>query len=132
MMENHFTQYLNTQSQENMQSGNLRAAIVYVTVRLFCQCQIAQSAQKSFAIEECSTLFVSLKYAFLGLRQSLANERPLKMMNKAFYFILKAFFVLEIFKFLVIYKNGFIRKIMKFGQLVEHNMRNIFVKKNHI
>ena len=100
MMENHFTQYFNTQSQENMQFGNLRAAIVYVIVKLFCQCQIAQSAQKSFAIEECSTLFVSLKQALSGLRQFLANESPLKMMNNAFYFILKALFVLEIFKFL--------------------------------
>ena len=28
------------------------------------------------------------------------NESPLEMMKNAFYFILKAFFVLEIFKFL--------------------------------
>ena len=33
-----------------------------------------------------------------GLRQFLATESPLKMMNNAFYFTLKALFVLKIFK----------------------------------
>ena len=35
-----------------------------------------------------------------GLRQLLATESPLKMMKNAFHFILKALFVLKIFKFL--------------------------------
>ena len=88
------------------------------------------------------------------------------MKNDAFYFTLKAVFVLKIFKFFFMTfwscrKNGSIRKIkltsksmksqpaeqtiaihtlpnisrskgnqaMKFGQLIEYNMRNIFVEK---
>ena len=35
-----------------------------------------------------------------GLRQFLATESPLKMMKNAFYFTLKALFVLQIFNFL--------------------------------
>ena len=41
-----------------------------------------------------------LKGALSGLRQFLATESPLKMMKNAFYFTLKALFVLKIFKFL--------------------------------
>ena len=47
----------------------------------------------------------------------LTTENPLEMMENAFYFMLKAFFVLEIFKvffeFLVIQKN-FLNLISKF------------------
>ena len=49
------------------------------------------------------------------------NESPLKMTKNAFYFMLKTFFVFEIFEFcpdlLVMQKNGFIiklRSILKF------------------
>ena len=35
-----------------------------------------------------------------GLRQLLVTENPLKMVKNAFYFTLKALFVLKIFKFL--------------------------------
>ena len=42
----------------------------------------------------------SLKDAPSGLRQILATESPLKMMGNAFYFTLKALFVLQIFNFL--------------------------------
>ena len=38
--------------------------------------------------------------ALSGLRQFLATETPLKMMKNVFYFILKALFVLKIFKIL--------------------------------
>ena len=45
----------------------------------------------------------------------MATESLLKMMKNAFYFTLKAFFVLKMFTFLswllVIQKNGLIRKI---------------------
>ena len=41
-----------------------------------------------------------LKGALSGLRQFLATESPLKMMENAFYFTSKALFVLKIFKFL--------------------------------
>ena len=47
-----------------------------------------------------SRFFPDLKGALLGLRQFLATESPLKMMKNGFCFTLKAFFVLEIFKFL--------------------------------
>ena len=45
-------------------------------------------------------LKVTIKGALYGLRQLLATERPLKILKNAFYFTLKALFVLKIFKFL--------------------------------
>ena len=41
-----------------------------------------------------------LKGALSGLRYFLETESPLKMMKNAFYFTLKALFVLKTFKFL--------------------------------
>ena len=46
------------------------------------------------------TLIFLIKGALSGLRDFLAIERPLKMMKNAFYFTLKALFVLKVFKFL--------------------------------
>ena len=43
---------------------------------------------------------VKIKGAPSGLKQFLAIKSSLKMMKTAFYFILKALFVLEMFKFL--------------------------------
>ena len=43
---------------------------------------------------------ISVKVALSGLRQFLATKSPLKMMKNAFYFTLKALFVLKRFKFL--------------------------------
>ena len=45
-------------------------------------------------------LNVKLKDALLSLTQCLATESPLKLMKNAFYFTLKALFVLQIFTFL--------------------------------
>ena len=42
----------------------------------------------------------TVKGALLGLRQFLATESLLKMMENAFYFTSNALFVLKIFKFL--------------------------------
>ena len=42
----------------------------------------------------------TIKGALSDLRQFLATESPLKMMDNAFYFTSKALFVLKIFKFL--------------------------------
>ena len=41
----------------------------------------------------------SLKGGLYGLRKFFITESPLKMMKNAFYFTLKALFVLKIFKF---------------------------------
>ena len=43
-------------------------------------------------------LVIMFKGALQGLRQFLITESPLKIMKNAFYFTLKAFFVLNIFK----------------------------------
>ena len=55
-----------------------------------------------------------VKDALSGLKQFLANESPLKMIKNAYYFTLKALFVLEIFTFLSSLfghvKNALIRK----------------------
>ena len=45
-------------------------------------------------------MYENFKGALSGLRQFLAFESTLKMMKNAFYFLLKARFVLKIFKFL--------------------------------
>ena len=44
--------------------------------------------------------FLMLKGPILGLRQFLTIESPLKIMRNAFYFMLRALFVLEVFTFL--------------------------------
>ena len=46
------------------------------------------------------SFYYDFECALSGLRQLLPTERPLKMMKNAFYFTLKAIFVLNIFKFL--------------------------------
>ena len=46
---------------------------------------------------ELNSIF--LKDALSGLIKCLAAESPLKMMKNAFYFTLKALFVLKVFKF---------------------------------
>ena len=47
------------------------------------------------------TIFIcKFKGALSGLKQFLATESPFKMMKNAFYFTLRALFVLKIFKFL--------------------------------
>ena len=56
------------------------------------------------------------KSALSGLKQFLANENSLKMMNNAFYFTLNI--LLEYINFLVIYKNGLIRKIRLITKLM--------------
>ena len=55
------------------------------------------TAMKKKDIHEESVLF---KGPFLGLRQFLAAESPLKVMKNALYFMLKAVFVCKIFSFL--------------------------------
>ena len=69
------------------------------------------------------------------------SENPVKMMKNDFYFILKAFFFLNIFKFLswIFYhveKNNLKRKrrqrksnqTIKFGQSIEYNSKNIVLQ----
>ena len=43
-------------------------------------------------------LVIMFKGALQGLKQFLITENPLKITKNAFYFTLKAFFVLNIFK----------------------------------
>ena len=57
----------------------------------------------------------AFKGSMLDRRQSLTVDSPVKTMKNAFYFISKAVFFLEIFTilydFLVVKKNGLIRKL---------------------
>ena len=53
---------------------------------------------------------VGLKFALSRLSYILATESPLKMMKNAFYFTLKALFVLKIFKFLPWLYGGHVEK----------------------
>ena len=67
---------------------------------------------------------VLFKGALSGLRQFLAAKNPLKMMKNAFYFTLKALFVL-----LPNISRSTVNQTTKFGQLIGCNMRNIFFEK---
>ena len=44
---------------------------------------------------------IYLIVALSGLKQFLATESPLKMMKNAFYFTLRALFILKIFKLML-------------------------------
>ena len=44
--------------------------------------------------------YADIKGALSGLRQFLVTENPLKLIKNAYYFTLKALFVLKIFEFL--------------------------------
>ena len=65
-------------------------------------------------VQNTNTCIV-IKGTLSGLRQFLATKSPLKTMKSAFYFTLEALFFLKILSFyidfLVVYKNGLIRKI---------------------
>ena len=60
----------------------------------------ASAIQKIFKNVYESSVSKVFKGAVSDLRQFLATESPLKIMENAFYFFLKALFVLKIFKFL--------------------------------
>ena len=51
--------------------------------------------------------FLKDYFELIKTHMILTHESPLKIMKIAFYFILKALFVIKIFKFL---KNGLLRK----------------------
>ena len=63
-------------------------------------------------------LIASIKDPLSGLRQVLRIESPLIVMKNAFYFMLKALFVLEIFTFFLLYRNGLIGKLWLISQFV--------------
>ena len=54
----------------------------------------------SFDRNPCTRIYNRLKGALSSLRQFLATESPLKITKNAFYFTLKALFILQIFDFL--------------------------------
>ena len=59
--------------------------------------QLISSRAKAFVSHSEATY---IKVALSGQREFLAIESPLKMVKNAFYFLLKALFVLKIFEFL--------------------------------
>ena len=64
------------------------------------------------------------------------NESPLKMMKNAFYFILKAFFVLKIFKFLSqrfghVEKTAWLERYNWFQNLWRHSVVNKQLQYTH-
>ena len=76
-----------------------------IHVRGFAEKSVYEKCMK--CINGCGDIFRALskiydetfKSALPGLTQIMATESPLKMIKNAFYFILKAIFVLKIFKF---------------------------------
>ena len=67
-------------------------------------------------ISEVALLFKVGLLTFKEVGVISVNGRPLKLINNAFYFTLKALFVLKVFtlhclEFLVIYENTLIRKL---------------------
>ena len=71
------------------------------------------------------------KVALSGLGQFLAFENPLKMMKNAFYFTLKARFVLNILNFclgfLVMQKEDLIRKIRLISKFMTSQFGSITI-----
>ena len=71
-------------------------------------------------------MFPIFKRALPRLRQFLVTESLLKMRKNAFYFVLKALFVLRIFEFLswilVMYKNGLIRRIRLISKFMKQTI----------
>ena len=68
-------------------------------------------------LSELNIILKRMKETNRNFVNNIMIEIPLKMMKNVFYFILKALFVLKIFKFLSwhsrhVEKNGSIRKIM--------------------
>ena len=63
-------------------------------------------------------LIASIKDPLSGLRLVLRIESPLIVMKNAFYFMLKALFVLEIFTFFLLYRNGLIGKLWLISQFM--------------
>ena len=72
-----------------------------------------------------STVFLILKGQLTGPRQFLAIERLSKMMKNAFYFTWKS--LIFIFPNISISKGN---QTIKFGQLIEYNIGNIFLEKS--
>ena len=80
---------------------------IYFSLRLFCMKILFLYVSYAFTTEVAS-IRATLQLYF----QFLATENPLKIMKNAFYFTLKAIFVFNFcLDFLVIYKNGLIKKI---------------------
>ena len=77
--------------------------------------------QQNSYLKKTSENYRFFRDALSGPRQLLAAESLLKIMKNAFYFTLKALFVLKIFKFfpdlLFMQKNGLIREIRLISKL---------------
>ena len=97
----------------------------------------SQNSQIDYCIEH--PLTTAFKVGLLKKKIFIFfNESHLKLMKNAFYFILKAFFVLEIFKYLFwlfdhVEKTGLIRKIRLISKYIwRHNLANKHLQyKNH-
>ena len=80
--------------------------LAYLTCDTFCLIVHVTSSVSSVEFpgrqmdEDLQQKIECFNGATSGLRQFLVNESPLKMLKNAFYFTLKALFVLKIFKFL--------------------------------
>ena len=100
-----------------------------MVLKIFCFMKLLQSYFLACKHPCRNSLFALIFIRFVvkgqlsGVRKFLATGSTFKMLLNAFYFTLKSFFVLKLFKFLsinfvfyflVIKKNGFIRKISLF------------------
>ena len=83
-------------------------------------------------------LMIFTQDALLGLRQFLGNESPLQLMKNTFYFTSKVF----VLSFLSCIETAWLKilpnilrskgnQTMKFGGLLEYNMRTIFIEKSY-
>ena len=71
--------FIYPQSQEVTQSGNLRAAIVYVIARLFRQCQTPQNAQFFFSLKS------AVHYLYYVKSNNIIGQRKTTNTEKHFY-----------------------------------------------
>ena len=71
-------------------------SMTYIFSHISCICCVLQPFWFMLATKS----LMQIKGTLSGLRQFLATESLLKIMKNAFYFTLKAIFILKIFKFL--------------------------------
>ena len=72
---------------------------IFYAVYVLCSCLGSQTGSL-FGLLSCFFIWKHFERALSGLRQLLATEGPLKMINNAFYFTLKALLGLKISNFL--------------------------------
>ena len=80
---------------------NIETVHIFHTKLLASNCYLNEKYSDALSITETFLPCEPFKGALSGLTHFLAGDSSLKIMKNAFYFTLKAYFVLKIFKFVL-------------------------------